>query len=111
MTSGRLSSNHNKRSVLQIARRVSATIGNDFFHAMAKHLAQALAADCVFVGEFVGGQVERVRTLAVFTQVESDGFEFELAGSAAAQIALGKPILCRVDAQRRCPSDTALKKL
>ena len=65
----------------------------------------------VFVGEFVGGQVERVRTLAVFTAVEADDFEFELAGSAAAQIALGKPILCRDDAQRRCPSDTALKKL
>ena len=111
MASGRLSSNHHKRSVLQIARRVSATIGNDFFHAMAKHLAQALAADCVFVGEFVGGQVERVKTLAIFAGDILDDFEFELAGSAAAQIALGKPILCRDDAQRRFPSDTALKKL
>jgi PAS domain S-box-containing protein len=78
---------------------------------MAKHLAQALGADAVFVGEFVGGQVERVRTLAVFTESESDDFEFELAGSAAAQIALGKPVLCRDDAQRRCPADTALKEL
>ena len=111
MASGRLHSNHQKRSVLQIARQVSATIGNDFFRAMAKHLAQALAADCVFVGEFVGGQVERVKRLAVFAGVESDDFEFELAGSAAAEIALGKAILCRAGAQRRFPSDKALKRL
>ena len=43
--------------------------------------------------------------------VESDDFEFELAGSASAQIALGKPILCRAGAQRRFPSDQALKRL
>ena len=96
---------------MQIARQVSATIGNDFFRAMAKHLAQALAADCVFVGEFVGGQVERVKRLAVFAGVEPDDFEFELAGSAAAEIALGKAILCRAGAQRRFPSDKALKRL
>jgi PAS domain-containing protein len=96
---------------LQIARQVSATIGNDFFCAMAKHLAQALAADCVFVGEFVGGQVERVKRLAVFAGAEPDDFEFELAGSAAAEIALGKAILCRTDARRRFPSDKALKRL
>jgi hypothetical protein len=95
---------------LQIARQVSATIGNDFFRAMAKHLAQALAADCVFVGEFVGGQVERVKRLAVFAGAEPDDFEFELAGSAAAEIALGKAILCRTDARRRFPSDKALSR-
>jgi two-component system, cell cycle sensor histidine kinase and response regulator CckA len=108
MATGRMSSNQHKRSVLQIARRVSATIGNDFFHAMAKHLAEALAADCVFVGEFIGGQVERVRTLAVFAGSESEDFEYSLAGSASAQIALGNPVLFRSNAQTRFPSDEAL---
>ena len=56
MASGRMDIGHNKRNVLQIARRVSATIGSDFFQAIAKHLATALAADCVYVGEFAGGQ-------------------------------------------------------
>ena len=41
MASGRLDSNHQTRSVLQIARQVSATIGNDFFRAMARfHVRQ-----------------------------------------------------------------------
>src|SRR5260370_10664091 len=111
MASGRIDISHNKRSVLQIARRVSATIGSDFFHAIAKHLATALAADCVYVGEFVGGQMERVKTLAACADDESVSVEYALAGSASAQIALGKPVLCRAEAQRRFPSDQALAHL
>jgi hypothetical protein len=110
MAGGRLP-NPKKRNVLEVARQVSATIGNDFFRAMAKHLAPALAADCVFVGEFTGGQVQRVKTLAVFAGHDSDNFEFELEDSASAQIALGKPILCRAGAHLRFPSDQALASL
>jgi PAS domain S-box-containing protein len=111
MASGRIDISHNKRSVLQIARRVSATIGSDFFHAIAKHLAGALAADCVYVGEFVGGQVERVKTLAAFAGDEPVTVEYPLADSAAAQIALGKAVLCRAEAQHRFPGDQALERL
>ena len=111
MASGRIDIGHNKRNVLQIARRVSATIGSDFFHAVAKHLAAALAADCVYVGEFGGGQMERVKTLAAFAGDESLSVEYPLADSASAQIALGKPVLCRAEAQRRFPSDQALARL
>jgi two-component system, cell cycle sensor histidine kinase and response regulator CckA len=108
MATGRITSKQHKQNVLQIARQVSATIGNDFFHAVAKHLAEALAADAVFVGEFVGGQVERVRTLAVFAEGNSEDFEYTMAGSASAQVALGKPVLFRSNAQSRFPSDAAL---
>ena len=111
MASGRIDIGHNKRSVLQIARRVSATIGSDFFQAIAKHLATALAADCVYVGEFVGGHVERVKTLAAFAGDESVSLEYPLADSASTQIALGKPVLCRADARSRFPSDEALAHL
>jgi two-component system cell cycle sensor histidine kinase/response regulator CckA len=96
------------RSVLQIARKVAATIGIDFFRAIAKHLAAALAADGVLIGEFVGGQAERVRTLAACLDGEPASFEYELAGSASAQLALGKPCLCRSGVQTRFPSDTLL---
>jgi two-component system cell cycle sensor histidine kinase/response regulator CckA len=111
MASGRIDISHNKRNVLQIARRVSATIGSDFFHAIAKHLAAALAADCVYVGEFAGGQSERVKTLAAYAGEESLNVEYPLAGSASAQIALGKPVLCRAEALHRFPSDQALARL
>jgi two-component system, cell cycle sensor histidine kinase and response regulator CckA len=96
------------RSVLQIARRVAATIGVDFFRAIAKHLANALAADCVLIGEFMGGQAERVKTLAAYLDEHQTSFEYELAGSASAQIAIGKPCSCRADARTRFPSDTLL---
>ena len=56
MATGQPHRNQDKRRVLQIAHQVSATIGNDFFRVMSKHLAQALDADYVLVGEFVGGQ-------------------------------------------------------
>src|SRR5437868_14188952 len=105
MAGGRLP-NPKKRNVLEVARQVSATIGTDFFRAMAKHLAPALEADCVFVGEFTGGRVQRVKTLAVFAGGrESDNFEFELADTASAKIAWGKAVLCRAGAQRRFASD------
>jgi len=51
-------------TVLKVTRQVSAKIGLDFFHAMATHLAQALKADCVFIGEFTSGPVQRVAILA-----------------------------------------------
>src|SRR5260370_21528427 len=98
------------RRVLQIANRVSATIGMEFFRSMVQHLAEVLHADCVYIGEFLGGQTERVKTLAVCPDLP-DGFEHELAGSASAQVALGKPCLCRAHAQGRFPDDPLLARL
>ena len=98
------------RRVLQIANRVSATIGIEFFRSMVEHLAEVLQADCVYIGEFLGGQTERVRTLAVCPDMP-DGLEHELAGSASAQVALGKPCLCRAHARGRFPDDTVLARL
>ena len=68
--------------VLQIASRVSAAMGSEFFRSVTEHLAEALEADCVYIGEFLGGQLERVKTLAAFVEGEPDSFEYELAGSA-----------------------------
>ena len=100
------------KSVLQIARHVSATIGAEFFRSMVQHLSEALAADCVYLGEFVGGPVERVRTLAACVDGQSDrSFEYPLAGSAAADVAFDKPCLCRTGAQEKFPADEILPKL
>src|SRR5262249_53310106 len=91
--------------------KVAATIGADFFRAIAIHLAKALEADCVLIGEFVGGQVERVITLGACLDGQPASFEYDLAGSACAQLAVGKPCICRSDAQTRYPSDTLLPLL
>ena len=49
---------------------------------MVEHLSEVLQADCVYIGEFLGGQTERVKTLAVCPDLP-EGFEHELAGSAS----------------------------
>jgi PAS domain S-box-containing protein len=101
-----------RKRILQIATDVSATIGADFFRSMVKHLAQALGADTVYIGEFVGGPDERVRTLAAYVDGNLDGaFDYLLAGSASAGVALGNPCLCRSNAQTRFPSDPILQEV
>jgi hypothetical protein len=98
------------RCVLQVASRVSAAIGEEFFRSVVEHLADVLKADCVYVGEFLGGHVERVKTLAACLDRRPVSFEFELAGSAAAQASLGKACICRSQAQKRFPADTMFPK-
>jgi PAS domain S-box-containing protein len=97
--------------VLQIARKVAATIGADFFHAIAKSLSSALAADCIVIAEFLGGQSERCRTLAAWMDGGPAVFEYPLAGTACAQLILGKPCLWRSDAQTRFPEDRLLAEV
>ena len=100
-----------ERSVLDIARKVAATVGADFFTAIATHLGKALSADCVLIGEFVGGSMEGVRTLGASLDGKPASFAFELAGTAAADVALGKPCVCRSDAATRFPQDTFLPSI
>src|SRR5258708_40161798 len=47
-------------TALKVVRQVSAKIGIECFRALTTHLAQALKADCVFLGEFTSGSVQRV---------------------------------------------------
>jgi two-component system cell cycle sensor histidine kinase/response regulator CckA len=99
------------RRALQIASRLSAAIGIQFFCCVAEQLAKALQADCVYLGEFLGGRTERVKTLGACLDRQPGSFEFELAGSASALIALGKPCLCRAHAQERYPDDPVFRNL
>jgi two-component system, cell cycle sensor histidine kinase and response regulator CckA len=106
-----VSNGSESESLIRVARKVAATIGTDFFHATAKHLANALAANCVLIGEFVGGHVERCRSVAAWLDGEPAELDFALAESATAQVVLGKPCLWRSDVQTRFPSDTLLRQI
>lgn len=106
-----LSSGAESDSLMRVARKVAATIGTDFFQATARHLATALTANCVLIGEFVGGHVERCRSVAAWMDGAPAELEFALAESAVAQVVLGKPCLWRSDVQTRFPSDTLLKEI
>jgi two-component system cell cycle sensor histidine kinase/response regulator CckA len=103
--------NAQTQKVLQIARKVAATIGTDFFCATAKHIAGAVAADCVLIGEFVGGQTERVRTLGAWLDGCEANLEFELAGSASEALLFGRPVQYRADAQVQFPTDGLLTEV
>ena len=99
------------RNVSQIASQVSAAIGEEFFKSLVTNLAEALSADCLYLGEFVGGQSERVRTLASFTNGESCSSDYVLAGTVAALVATGEPWSCTRGVLKRFPSDTLLHEV
>ena len=100
-----------EKHLLQLARKLSATIGSEFFTAMAKHLTQELSADCIYIGEFTSGQAERIRPLASFLDGEPYNSSFPLAGSAAAGVLREKGYFCRMNAQKRYPADELLAKV
>jgi PAS domain-containing protein len=100
------------KGILQIARQVSATIGAEFFRALVEHLSEALAAECVYVGEFVGGQVERVKTLSASVDGQTDvAFDYPLAGSASATAALGAASACKSGARDKFREDAILSRI
>lgn len=101
-----------RRRYLKVVTQVSTTIGTDFLHILAKNLAQAVEADSVYVGEFVGGPVERVRTLAVCVDGEAmQNFEFPISGSPEAEVVGGNPCICLRDLQEMFPADLRLSEL
>ncbi len=100
------------KDLLQVASKVSDTIGIDFLRSMVQNLCSAMGADVVYGGEFVGGQVERVRVLAISRDSDPDSLhDYELAGSASADAALGRRCVCKAGARAKFPEDAMLAKL
>lgn len=56
----------NQSLIAKIATALSGTIGGRFFDSLAQHLAGALAADFVLIGERLPHNPGRVRSLSVF---------------------------------------------
>lgn len=101
-----------RRSLLQIASDVSSAIGVQFFQSMVQKLCEVLGADCVYLGEFVGGQVEKVRILAAqLSGSNTRTIDFPLAGSAVMEVALGRPYYCRKGVRVKFPADEILADL
>jgi signal transduction histidine kinase len=101
-----------EQQLLSLVRRVSETIGAEFFHTLVNQLMKVLGAECVYVGEFVGTRTKRVRTLAAC--VEGNGmkhFEFPLADSPDAEVARGNPSIYGKGVQEAFPKDERLRDL
>jgi signal transduction histidine kinase len=101
-----------RRRFLKIVRQVSETIGTDYFSMLVKHLRRALGAECVYVCEFVGRQTGRARTLAACTEGDRmEMFEFPMAGSPDAEVALSHPYVCSRGVREMFPADHRLHGL
>src|SRR4051812_40674762 len=76
-----------RRRLLQLAKGLSATLGNDFFRSMVKSLGACLHVDYAYIGELGGTPVNRLATLAVYRRRhKSANFEQTLPGTAAGQV-------------------------
>ena len=100
-----------RSNIGEIARQISATVGTEFFESLVRSIGQRLDADCVLIGEFVGGQAERIRTLAIFGVGVGGIDNYRLAGSAVAQVAAGDAQWCMDQAQEKFPSDALLVQM
>jgi two-component system, cell cycle sensor histidine kinase and response regulator CckA len=100
-----------RSNIGEIARQISATVGAEFFESLVRSIGQRLDADCVLIGEFVGGQAERIRTLAVYGAGAGGLDNYPLAGSAVAQVAAGDAQWCTNLAQEQFPSDSLLLRV
>jgi PAS domain S-box-containing protein len=98
--------------VLQVARSLAATLGEDFFEAEVKHLAEAFHADFSYLGEFIATPVERIRTLATWGKPRTvKHLDQELGGTAAGQVIANGFFVCGTDVQLIFPEDERLGKL
>ena len=96
----------------KIATQTSTKIGTDFFHLMTKHLAEELDADSVYVGEFMRGPAEQVRTLALCVDGEvKPNLEFPISGSPEAEVARGDRSTHLSDLQSMFPSDLPVERV
>jgi signal transduction histidine kinase len=101
-----------RRHFLEIVREVSDTIGAEFFTMLVRHLRRALGARCVYVGEFLGLHTERARTLAACMEGDRmETFDFPIAGSPDAEVALRHPYMCSSGVREMFPADRRLRDL
>jgi PAS domain-containing protein len=98
--------------VLQVAKGLSATLGNDFFQSLVKSLGVGLHADCVYLGELGGTPVSRLTTVAMYHRKHKPAnFEQMLSGTASGQVVQDGTFARSQDVQQLFPGDTQLESL
>ncbi len=100
-----------ERALQSIEKGVSTRIGQAFFQSAATHLAGALEADIVFIGEYLL-ESQRVRTMAVCMDGESaPNFEYDLAGAPCANV-INRELCCYPSGVAELfPLDDGLRRL
>ncbi len=98
--------------LLDIARGVSATTGETFFHSLVAHLVQSLHANYAFVGELVPGQADRIRTIAVQAgDQRTENFEYDLVGTPCQNVVGRETCTYSGSVQEQFPDDHMLAEM
>ena len=101
-----------EEDLLQIARGVSASIGESFFHSLVAHLAKTLDADYAFVGELIPGSSDRIRTIAVNAKSQPvANFEYPLAGTPCENVVGRQSCSYQRGVQAQFPTDHMLVEM
>lgn len=71
-----------EEALLNVAKGVSAEVGEKFFHSLAEHLTKILKADYAYIAEIVKGEPDRARTLSLLVNgTVVDNIEVNLSGT------------------------------
>lgn len=101
-----------EKALQDLAQKLSATTGKEFFRSMVKDLVEILDVEIAFAGELTGKKVEMIKTLAVCEKGDIVGnFEYSLLNTPCENV-VGKTICSyRKDIQDIFPKDHLLKKM
>ena len=97
--------------LMNIARGISAEVGDAFFRSLAGHLARELDADFAFIGELVGGG-ERMRSLAFIADGKiAEQSDYAVRGSMSEQALLNKrTVVFSGGVQTRFPDNAEMRR-
>ena len=100
-----------EHTVFNIATGIWGEGGQDFFRSLARGLCDALHADFVLVGS-LQKHGNSVRTLAAYTPAgDVAAFEYDLAGTPCAGVAIGSPCCYIAGVHRLFPTDMQLVEM
>jgi PAS domain S-box-containing protein len=99
--------------LMNVARGVSAEVGDAFFQSLVEHLARELEADFAFIAKLTYPDRERLRTLAfVADGANAPNFEYAVAGSPCATgLERRGTVIYPAGVAEQFPQDAGLKRL
>ena len=99
--------------LMNVARGVSAEVGDAFFQSLVEHLARELEADFAFIAKLTYPDRERLRTLAfVADGANAPDFEYSVAGSPCATgLERRGTVIYPAGVAEQFPRDTGLKRM
>ncbi len=99
-----------ERILVEVARGVVGTTGEQVFSSLVRHAAQVLEADVTLVGELIGG--DRMRVVALWIDgAEGERADYRLAGTPCQKVMTGGACTYVDDVQQHFPEDAGLRAM